>query len=110
MTITLITITITLTAIFFTIAERKLLASIQRRKGPNVTGSLKNIFLFKFCIASFFVIGHILFATVYQHPDIIIIIIILSGFLCAATLLSLLWETVKERFLYYYSISPLFQV
>lgn len=23
---------------FFTIAERKLLASIQRRKGPNVTG------------------------------------------------------------------------
>jgi len=39
----MITILITLVAslltiAFFTIAERKLLASIQRRKGPNVTG------------------------------------------------------------------------
>ena len=35
----LITIICCLLAIaFFTIAERKLLASIQRRKGPNVTG------------------------------------------------------------------------
>ena len=35
----IITILSALLAIaFFTIAERKLLASIQRRKGPNVTG------------------------------------------------------------------------
>ena len=35
----LITIVASLIAIaFFTIAERKLMASIQRRKGPNVTG------------------------------------------------------------------------
>jgi NADH-ubiquinone oxidoreductase chain 1 len=35
----IITIVSALLAIaFFTIAERKLLASIQRRKGPNVTG------------------------------------------------------------------------
>jgi len=35
----IITILFALLAIaFFTIAERKLLASIQRRKGPNVTG------------------------------------------------------------------------
>ena len=36
---TIITILCALLAIaFFTIAERKLMASIQRRKGPNVTG------------------------------------------------------------------------
>lgn len=36
---TLITLVLLLlTVAFFTIAERKLLASIQRRKGPNVTG------------------------------------------------------------------------
>jgi NADH:ubiquinone oxidoreductase subunit H len=39
MIIILITLVATLLSIaFFTIAERKLLASIQRRKGPNVTG------------------------------------------------------------------------
>lgn len=39
MVTSLITIIVCLLAIaFFTIAERKLLASIQRRKGPNVTG------------------------------------------------------------------------
>jgi NADH:ubiquinone oxidoreductase subunit H len=39
MLIILITIIASLLSIaFFTIAERKLLASIQRRKGPNVTG------------------------------------------------------------------------
>jgi NADH-ubiquinone oxidoreductase chain 1 len=39
MLIIIITILSVLLAIaFFTIAERKLLASIQRRKGPNVTG------------------------------------------------------------------------
>ena len=39
MIIILITIIASLLTIaFFTIAERKLLASIQRRKGPNVTG------------------------------------------------------------------------
>jgi NADH-ubiquinone oxidoreductase chain 1 len=35
----LLTIVTSLIAVaFFTIAERKLMASIQRRKGPNVTG------------------------------------------------------------------------
>jgi len=35
----IVTILCALLAIaFFTIAERKLMASIQRRKGPNVTG------------------------------------------------------------------------
>lgn len=39
MLILIITLLSALLAIaFFTIAERKLLASIQRRKGPNVTG------------------------------------------------------------------------
>ena len=38
LTILITIITALLAIAFFTIAERKLLASIQRRKGPNVTG------------------------------------------------------------------------
>jgi NADH:ubiquinone oxidoreductase subunit H len=37
-TILITIISALLSIAFFTIAERKLLASIQRRKGPNVTG------------------------------------------------------------------------
>ena len=39
MVASIITVIVCLLSVaFFTIAERKLLASIQRRKGPNVTG------------------------------------------------------------------------